>query len=57
MYFDTVCAIVTLVLAGKAIERAAKDKTTRAVTLLYRLMPNKARVIAEAESGSYRSTR
>ena len=48
VYFDTVCAIVTLVLAGKAIERAAKDKTTRAITLLYRLMPNKARVIAES---------
>ncbi|HUB32661.1 MAG TPA: cation transporter, partial [Bryobacteraceae bacterium] len=41
VYFDTVCAIVTLVLAGKTIERAAKEKTSRAVTLLYRLMPNK----------------
>ena len=47
VYFDTACAIVTLVLAGKAIERGAKDKTTRALTLLYRLMPNKARVMAE----------
>ena len=44
VYFDTACAIVTLVLAGKAIERGAKEKTTRAITLLYRLMPNKARV-------------
>jgi heavy metal translocating P-type ATPase len=45
VYFDTACAIVTLVLLGKAIERAAKDRTSRALTLLYRLMPNKARVI------------
>jgi P-type Cu2+ transporter len=47
VYFDTVCAIVTLVLAGKTIERAAKEKTSRAVTLLYRLMPNKARIMVE----------
>ena len=47
VYFDTACAIVTLVLAGKTIERAAKDKTTRALTLLYRLMPNKARVVVD----------
>ncbi len=44
VYFDTACAIVTLVLAGKTIERGAKEKTARAVTLLYRLMPNKARL-------------
>jgi P-type Cu2+ transporter len=48
VYFDTVCALVTLVLAGKAIERAAKEKTARAITLLYRLMPSKARVITES---------
>ena len=47
MYFDTACAIVTLVLTGKVIERAAKERTSRALTLLYRLMPNKARVVAE----------
>ncbi len=47
VYFDTVCAIVTLVLTGKTIERAAKEKTMRAVALLYGLMPNKARVVAE----------
>ncbi len=47
VYFDTVCAIVTLVLAGKTIERAAREKTTRAVTLLYRLMPNKVRLMVE----------
>lgn len=45
-YYDTVCAIVTLVLFGKAAERSAKDQTARALTLLHRLMPNKARVIA-----------
>ncbi len=47
VYFDTACAIVTLVLAGKTIERGAKEKTARAVTLLYRLMPNKARLLVE----------
>jgi heavy metal translocating P-type ATPase len=46
VYFDTVCAIVTLVLAGKSIERAAKERTARAITLLYRLMPNKVRLMA-----------
>jgi heavy metal translocating P-type ATPase len=47
VYFDTVCAIVALSLVGKAMERGAKDRTMRAITLLYRLMPNKARVMAE----------
>ncbi|MGO9261543.1 MAG: heavy metal translocating P-type ATPase [Bryobacteraceae bacterium] len=47
VYFDTACAIVALVLAGKAIERGAKERTARAVTLLYRLMPNKARLVVE----------
>ena len=47
VYFDTACAIVTLVLAGKMIERGAKEKTARAITLLYRLMPNKARLLVD----------
>jgi heavy metal translocating P-type ATPase len=47
VYFDTACAIVTLVLAGKLIERGAKEKTARALTLLYRLMPTKVRILAE----------
>jgi heavy metal translocating P-type ATPase len=51
VYFDTACAIVTLVLTGKAIERGAKERTARALTLLYRLMPTKARVI---QNGSER---
>jgi heavy metal translocating P-type ATPase len=46
-YYDSVCAIVTLVLLGKSAERAAKDQTARALTLLYRMMPNKARLIVE----------
>jgi P-type Cu2+ transporter len=49
VYFDTACAIVTLVLTGKAIERAAKEKTARAMSVLYRLMPSKARVMAGSE--------
>ena len=49
VYFDTACAIVTLMLTGKVIERGAKEKTARAITLLYRLMPNKARVMVEGQ--------
>ncbi len=47
VYFDTACAIVTLVLTGKAIERAAKEKTARGLTLLYGLMPSKARLVMD----------
>jgi len=47
VYFDTACAIVTLVLTGKTIERGAKEKTARAIAMLYRLMPNKARLLFE----------
>jgi heavy metal translocating P-type ATPase len=47
VYFDTACAIVTLVLTGKTIERGAKDRAARAMTLLYRLMPSKARVVVD----------
>ncbi|SPE30006.1 Heavy metal translocating P-type ATPase [Candidatus Sulfopaludibacter sp. SbA3] len=47
VYFDTACAIVTLVLTGKTIERAAKEKTARAIALLYGLMPNKARIMVD----------
>jgi heavy metal translocating P-type ATPase len=44
IYFDTVAAIVTLVLTGKLIERGAKDRAARSISVLYRLMPNKARI-------------
>jgi heavy metal translocating P-type ATPase len=47
VYFDTACAITTLMLTGKAIERGAKERTARALTLLYRLMPTKARLIQD----------
>jgi heavy metal translocating P-type ATPase len=47
VYFDTACAIVTLVLTGKMIERGAKEKTACALTLLYRLMPNKVRLLLD----------
>ncbi|MDX2152357.1 MAG: cation-translocating P-type ATPase [Bryobacteraceae bacterium] len=46
-YFDTACAIVTLVLAGKALERGARDRTSRSIALLYRLMPKKARLMQD----------
>jgi heavy metal translocating P-type ATPase len=48
LYFDTAAAIVTLVLAGKLIERAAKDRAARAIGMLYRLMPKKVRLLSTA---------
>jgi heavy metal translocating P-type ATPase len=45
LYFDTACAIITFVLLGKLLERGAKERTQRAISLLYRMMPNKARLI------------
>ncbi len=45
IYFDTACVIVTLVLAGKLIERNAKERASRWITLLHRMMPNKARLL------------
>jgi heavy metal translocating P-type ATPase len=47
VYFDTACAIVTLVLTGKVIERGAKARAMRALTLLHRLMPSKARIVQD----------
>lgn len=45
LYFDTAAAIITLVLAGKLIERAAKERAARAIAMMYRVMPKKARLI------------
>jgi P-type Cu2+ transporter len=47
VYFDTASVIVTFVLAGKLIERNAKQKTSRWIALLYQMVPNKVRLIAE----------
>ena len=47
VYFDTACAIVALVLTGKVIERGAKARAMRALTLLHRLMPSKARIVQD----------
>lgn len=44
-YFDTACAIITLVLAGKVLERGAKEKTAQSMAWLYRMMPKKARLL------------
>jgi len=46
LYFDTATIIVTLVLAGKLIERGAKEKASRWIALLHRMMPNKVRLLA-----------
>jgi len=49
IYFDTACVIVTLVLAGKMIERNAKDRASRWITHLHRWMPNKVRLLANGQ--------
>ena len=46
VYFDTAAAIVTLVLTGKLIEKAAKQRAAKSISSLYRLMPRKVRMIA-----------
>ncbi len=46
VYFDTASAIVTLVLLGRLIERNAKERTSRAIRLLHRMRPRKARVLS-----------
>jgi heavy metal translocating P-type ATPase len=46
IYFDTACVIVTLVLAGRMIERNAKERASRWITQLHRWMPNKVRLLA-----------
>jgi Cu+-exporting ATPase len=47
-YFDTAAAIVTLVLAGKLIERTAEDRAAHSIGVLYRLMPKKVRLLSVA---------
>jgi len=46
-YFDTACAIVTLVLAGKVAEQSAKESAASGVAALYRTMPRKARLLMD----------
>ena len=46
-YFDTACAIVTLVLVGKAMERHAKERSAEAISMLHGLLPRKARLRRE----------
>ena len=47
VYFDTASAIVTLVLLGKLLERNAKERTAKAISILYRMMPKKVRLQAK----------
>jgi heavy metal translocating P-type ATPase len=46
VYFDTASVIITFVLAGKLVEHNAKQKTSRWVTLLYQMVPNKVRLLS-----------
>ncbi len=49
IYFDTACVIVTLVLAGKLIERNAKQRASHWITFLHRMMPNKVRLLTDGQ--------
>lgn len=49
VYFDTSAALVTLVLAGKVLERGAKERAMRSISMLYRLLPKKARIADRGE--------
>ncbi len=48
-YFDTACAIITLVLLGQVLERGAKERTAQSIAFLYRMMPRKARLFCGGE--------
>jgi len=48
-YFDTACAIVALVLAGKLAEQSAKDSAAGEIAALYRMMPKKARLLIDGQ--------
>lgn len=45
LYFDIACAIVTLVLLGKFLERGAKENAARSIATLHRMLPKKARLL------------
>ncbi len=45
IYFDIACAIVTLVLLGRFVERGAKAAASKAITGLYHMLPVKARTL------------
>ncbi len=49
VFFDTSSGIVTAVLAGKVIERGAKAKAARWITLLHRMLPNKVRLLVAGQ--------
>ncbi len=47
LYFDTASVIVAFVLAGKLIERNAKEKASHWIAQLHRMMPNKVRLLTK----------
>ena len=49
LYFDTATIIVMLVLAGKLIERSAKERVAQWIAALHSMMPRKARLLARGE--------
>jgi Cu2+-exporting ATPase len=47
VYFDTVAMIITLILLGRYIEKAAKNKASESINQLVQLSPREARRIEE----------
>lgn len=50
LYFEASAVVITLVLAGKWLERRAKHRTTDAIRALERLRPATARVLREGRT-------
>jgi len=54
LYFDTAAMLITLVLLGKIIERAAKDRVQEDLESFFSLRPNKVKLCApERPAGRY----
>ncbi len=47
VYYDTSCAIITLILLGRMLEARAKGRTSEAIKSLMRLQPKTARVLRD----------
>ena len=53
VYYDTVTMLVTLILTGKLLDAAARERASRAVIHLYRRLPTRARVRSEGARDRY----
>ncbi len=49
VYYDTSCAIITLILLGRMLEAKARGRTSEAIKRLMKLQPKTARVLRDDE--------